>query len=166
MSGPHHPTMTAAEFRIAREHLGVTGEWLGVRLGVTGRTIRRWESGAQPIPRHSAESVQAEIDTQDEFVADVVNQLRDYPAPDEHGQQWATVYPDDAELQSAWPHIWYPASWHRAALARAAQQIPLLRLRYPTEDEGTTMPDYPHNLQNILDALAAEAAPTADLPAP
>ena len=42
--------MTAAEFRIAREMLGVSGEWLAGRLGVADRQVRRWEAGNSPVP--------------------------------------------------------------------------------------------------------------------
>ena len=39
--------MTAAELRIIRERLGVTGDWLAARLGVIPRTVRRWEAGTR-----------------------------------------------------------------------------------------------------------------------
>jgi transcriptional regulator with XRE-family HTH domain len=34
--------------RILRERANLTQEQLGVRLGVAGSTIRRWESGTEP----------------------------------------------------------------------------------------------------------------------
>jgi hypothetical protein len=36
--------MTPAEFRCAREHMGLNVNWLAHRLGTTPRTINRWES--------------------------------------------------------------------------------------------------------------------------
>ena len=43
--------MEPAELHARREYLGLTQEALGVALGgVRGDTIRRWESGRDPIP--------------------------------------------------------------------------------------------------------------------
>ena len=43
-------SMTSVEFRIAREALGLTGEALAELLGVTDRSIRKWENGASRVP--------------------------------------------------------------------------------------------------------------------
>ena len=41
--------MTAAQLKTERERLGLTQAVLAERLGVTARTIQRWEAG-YPIP--------------------------------------------------------------------------------------------------------------------
>lgn len=54
----HHPAIsarsssssTAAEFRIDREALGLSAEWLADRLGVALKTVQRWENGHRAIP--------------------------------------------------------------------------------------------------------------------
>ena len=42
--------MTPTEFKAARRGLGLSQNALAARMGVTGRTIRRWEAGTIPIP--------------------------------------------------------------------------------------------------------------------
>lgn len=125
--------MTAAELRIIRERLGVTGDWLAARLGVIPRTVRRWEAGTRAISAQAADHVRAELAAQDGFVAEVAAAVTADPWLDEHGEQWSAVYPNDAALQVAWPGVWYPAGWHRAAMGRVADLVPGLRLRFPTE---------------------------------
>src|SRR5690606_819281 len=47
---PDDERMTPAEFRVVREFLGLTPEWLAAHLGVSGRTVRHWEQGKYAIP--------------------------------------------------------------------------------------------------------------------
>src|SRR5690606_36388832 len=42
--------LTAAEFKTLREHLGIPGEWLARRFGVSDRSVRHWDSGEYPVP--------------------------------------------------------------------------------------------------------------------
>ncbi len=42
--------MTPTEFKTARRELGLSQNALAKRMGVTGRTIRRWEAGDTQIP--------------------------------------------------------------------------------------------------------------------
>jgi hypothetical protein len=42
--------MTPAEFRVVREFLGLSIEWLAEHLEVNPRTVRHWEDGGYPIP--------------------------------------------------------------------------------------------------------------------
>ncbi len=44
--------MTPAEFRAARDRLGLSAEEAGYVLGVAGRTVRKWEAddGTRPVP--------------------------------------------------------------------------------------------------------------------
>ena len=46
--------MSAAEFREARQRLGLSVSKLAYRLGVSSRTIRRWQSGDDDIPGPTA----------------------------------------------------------------------------------------------------------------
>ena len=43
--------MNAAEFKAARERMGLSGAELGKRLGVTGAAVSRYESGKRPISK-------------------------------------------------------------------------------------------------------------------
>ncbi|NHN55750.1 DUF1870 family protein [Calidifontibacter sp. DB0510] len=126
--------MTAAEFRIARERLGVTMEWLAGELGVAERTIRRWEAGAAPIPDGAAADLYSIQDATDDFVDKVVAELQ-LTEPDEDGSQWVITYPSDAAYRDEWPDLDWPAGWHRAAMGRVAQKIPGLRVRYLRDED-------------------------------
>ena len=121
--------MTAAEFRIARERLGVPGDWLATQIGVTGRTVRRWEADRAPVP----EGVEADLRAVEEetaaFVAAVVEALRD-DEPDDDGARWVTTYASDAALVLEHPDSPWTAGWHRAAMGRVAQALPGVRVRY------------------------------------
>ncbi|MDX3531181.1 hypothetical protein P1P75_33455 [Streptomyces sp. ID05-39B] len=41
------------------------------------------------------------------------------------------TYRDDAEYLAAHPDAEFPASWHRAVVARVAQEVPGLSIAYP-----------------------------------
>jgi transcriptional regulator with XRE-family HTH domain len=116
--------MTDAEFRVIREHLGLTGDWLAGHLGVAPRTVRRWEQGVYPIP----DGVRLEIEELEartaEFIGGRVAELAGVVDPG------VSVYRTDAEYHAACPEIELPASWHRAAVARIALEVPGLRITY------------------------------------
>lgn len=48
---PWPDSLTAAEFRMSREALGLSAEWLADRLGVALKSVQRWENGHRQIPR-------------------------------------------------------------------------------------------------------------------
>jgi hypothetical protein len=121
---PEDERMTDAEFKVVREYLGLTGDWLAEHLGVSGRTVRHWEQGKYPIPdgvRLAMEDLEARTG---EFVAGVAKQLMDVPDPG------VITYRTDAEYHAAHPEIGLPASWHRAVVARIAQEVPALAIAY------------------------------------
>lgn len=124
---PDDERMNAAEFKVVREFLGLTGDWLAARLGVSGRTVRSWEQGKYDIP----DGVRLEIEDLErrtgEFVSGIVDKLMDLPDPG------VVTYRSDAEYKSAHPDAEFPASWHRAVTARVAQEVPGLRIAYATD---------------------------------
>lgn len=122
-------SMTAAEFRIARERLGVSGDWLAAHLGVSGRTVRRWEADTAPVPDGVAADLRAVEEETAAFVAAVVEALRD-DGPDDDGARWVTTYASDAALMLEHPDSPRSAGWHRAAMGRVAQALPGVRVRY------------------------------------
>ena len=127
---PEDERMTDAEFRVVREYLGLTGDWLAARLGVSGRTVRHWEQGKYPIPdgvRLELERLEAETA---EFVGRAVEQLMDVVDPT------VVTYRTDAEHQATHPGVRWPASWHRAAVARIAQEVPGLSIVYATDPDA------------------------------
>lgn len=127
---PEDERMTDAEFRVVREYLGLTGDWLANHLGVSPRTVRHWEQGKFAIPDGvRLEMERMEHDTA-QYVADVAHKLMDMPDPGVY------VYRTDAEFHADVPDADWPASWQRAVIARIAYEVPTLRIAYkPTAEE-------------------------------
>lgn len=122
---PDDERMTPAEFRVIREFLGLSGPWLASHLGVSDRTIRHWEAGRYPIPdgvRIVVEQIEADAGR---AVSTGIDALMDVPDPA------ILTYGSDEEYHAAHPEITYPASWHRAVVARIAQEVPGLVIEYP-----------------------------------
>ncbi|MEU9611850.1 DUF1870 family protein [Streptomyces sp. NPDC048209] len=121
---PDGERMTDAEFRVIRDWLGLTGDWLAGHLGVSDRTVRHWEQGKFSIPDGVWEEVERlEADTA-LTVANAVGQLMDMPEPG------IITYRTDAEFRAAHPEVSFPASWHRQVVARIAQEVPGLSIAY------------------------------------
>ncbi|MFD7712800.1 helix-turn-helix domain-containing protein [Streptomyces sp. NPDC059786] len=120
-------TMTPAEFRVVREFLGLTGAWLAVHMGVSPSTVDAWERGEEPIPG-AARLALADLERlTGEFVAKAVDSLRDLPEPG------IVTYRNDAEYRAAHRESGYPAAWHRAVVARVAQEVPGLSIAYASD---------------------------------
>ena len=116
--------MTGGEFRMVREHLGLTAEWVAQRLGVHLRTVRRWEHGHSPIPDGVREQMEAWEDDAARAVTRYVDALMDAPEP-------AVVLARDDE--GGLPE--WPARWQRHVVARVAQEVPGLVVGYRDELE-------------------------------
>lgn len=126
---PDDERMSPAELRVVREFLGLSSSDLARHLGVTDRTVRHWEAGKYPVPdgvRLAVEKLEADTAR---FVAGVVEKLMDYPDP------VVVTYRTDEEYHEAHPEIPLPASWHRAVIARVAQEVPALSIVYPPREE-------------------------------
>ncbi|GAA0500841.1 hypothetical protein [Streptomyces olivaceiscleroticus] len=115
--------LTAAEVRIAREYLGLTGDKMAEKLGVNPRTLRSWEQGRDPIPGRLRPEIAELKAATDAAVAKLVAGLED--ADD----NTLITYQTDEEYKEAirgtsWTEGWYSwsASWHRRVCARAAEQ--------------------------------------------
>jgi predicted transcriptional regulator len=121
---PDDERMTDAEFRCVREWLAVTGEWLADRLGVEGRTVRRWEAGTSPIPDGVREELEALEAMTGEAVAQAVAQLQDVP------DVTVVVYRTDEDYRAAVAETRMPASWHRRVVMRAALEVPGVAITY------------------------------------
>lgn len=100
--------MEPAELRARREHLGLTGEALAVALSVRTDTLRRWESGRDPIPY----AVPDEIAALERHTDDIVAILTEH----EDEQQWLAT---DDEARFAGRRDWCTARWWRHCMIRA-----------------------------------------------
>ncbi len=116
--------MTDAEFKVVREYLGLTGDWLAGHLDVDQRTVRSWEQGRYPIP----DGVRLDIEDLEHrtaaFTEGVIGKLLDVAEP------VVLVYRTDADYHRAVPGSAFPASWHRAVIARVAQEVPGLSIAF------------------------------------
>ncbi|MEO3976288.1 helix-turn-helix transcriptional regulator [Streptomyces sp. CAU 1734] len=125
---PEDERMTDAEFRVVRDWLGLTGDWLAAHLGVSPRAVRHWEQGKYPVPdrvRLEMENLEAHASA---AVGTAVAALLDTPEPG------ILTYRTDAEYHAAHPEVSLPASWHRAVVARIAQAVPGLAIAYPPSE--------------------------------
>jgi len=121
--GAGFPPLTDAEFRIAREDLGLTAEQVAERLGVALRTVRRWEHGHSPVPATVADEVGRWTDETDDQVDAWVARLMDSPEP-------VLVIPRGGERDG------WPAGWWRMLAARIVEQVPGCRVVYADERVG------------------------------
>jgi DNA-binding XRE family transcriptional regulator len=124
---PEDERMTPAEFKVVREFLGLTGDWLAAHLNVSPRTVRHWEEGKYKIPdgvRLAIEELEARTG---EYVGAVVEQVMDLPDP------IVSTYRTDVEYEAADPSSPFPASWHRAVIARVAQEAPGLSIVFASD---------------------------------
>lgn len=121
---PEDERMSDAELRVVREYLGLSPEWLAEHLGVSGRTVRHWEAGKYAIP----DGVRFEVEDLEKRTAEwidvLVPKLLDLPEPA------VAVYRTDADYHAAEPGSQFPASWHRAVVARLAQEVLGLSIAY------------------------------------
>lgn len=122
---PEDERMTAAEFQMTREFLGLSGPWLAKHLGVSYKTIQHWQTGKYPIP----DGVRLEIEDLEQrtgtYIGMLVEQLMDVPDP------VVVTYRTDEEYAAADPSSPMPASWHRMVIARVALEVPALSVVYP-----------------------------------
>jgi DNA-binding XRE family transcriptional regulator len=111
--------MDPGELQAVREYLGLTTECLAGMLGVRHDTVRRWESGRDPIPERVREEVEAvEADTA-AAVAELAAVLRDTRDPA------VVVYRTDGQMHAARPDTAHlPARWWRHVVMRACEQVP------------------------------------------
>ncbi|GAA1011538.1 helix-turn-helix domain-containing protein [Streptomyces thermogriseus] len=124
---PEDERMTPAELRVVREFLGFTPESLAEHLKVSARTVRHWEAGKYKIPdgvRLEIEKLEAQTA---KYVEAVIEQLMDLPDPA------VVTYRTDAEYKATDPSSPFPASWHRAVIARVAQEVPALSIVYASD---------------------------------
>jgi hypothetical protein len=129
---PEDERMTPAEFKVVREFLGLTGDWIAAYLDVSPRTVRHWEQGKYAIPdgiRLIIEGLEARTGA---FVTQSVMKLMDLPDPG------VITYRDDAEYHAAHPDSEFPASWHRAVVARIAQEVPGLSIAFASDVRDAT----------------------------
>lgn len=128
--------LTAAEVRVAREYLGLTGDKMAEKLRVNPRTLRSWEHGRDQVPGRIRPEIAELKAATDAAVAKLVAGLEG------SDDDTLITYRTDKEYEEAmrgtsWSeglHGW-SASWHRQVCARAAAQTGA-RIDYVELGEG------------------------------
>jgi len=145
--------LTAAEFKTLREHLGIPGEWLARRFGVSDRSVRHWDSGKYPVPERISRWMRWLAEDTEATVAWIAERLENSP------ERLLVTYRNDEELDAGaaddpyrglYPDDDLPSAWHRRMAARVAERVPGLRLVYP----GQTAADIPAAVTSLLDVTA------------
>lgn len=116
--------MTDAELKVVREHLGLTTRWLAEHLRVAERTVHRWEMGVSPIP----DGVRVAVEALEQETALLVGAAAD--ACCDAADPAMLTYRIDADYHTHHPEQLWPASWHRALVARVAHEVPGLEIVY------------------------------------
>lgn len=131
---PADERMTPAEFKVVREFLGLSGDWLAAYLNVSPRIVRYWEQGKYRIPdgvRLAVEELEQRTAT---VVSGMVDMIMGVPDP------VVVTYRTDADYHAAHPDNGFPASWHRAVVARVAQEVPALSIVFADDAATTPVP--------------------------
>lgn len=122
--------MTGAEFRIIREQLGLTNQWLTQHFGVGERSVVRWGDDVNDVPPGVEEGMYELERTARRAVQDSVAR---FTGASNDTELLLETYRTDAALHAALPGDPYPASWHRAIAARIREQVPGLTVEYAPE---------------------------------
>lgn len=111
--------MDPGELQTVREALGLTTRHLAGMLDVREDTVRRWESGRDPIPvrvREEIETIEAATAT---AVGELVAALKDARDPA------VLVFRTDEAMHAARPDLAHlPARWWRHVAYRATSEVP------------------------------------------
>lgn len=113
-------TMTAAEFKVLRERLGLPAAWMARSLGTFERTLSRWETGAHPVREDAVALLREMEDHTDKSVASAV--LRHKAGAVLKTFRYDANVPTPVKLVDA-IGAKLPASWHRAMIGRVAAEL-------------------------------------------
>jgi transcriptional regulator with XRE-family HTH domain len=113
--------MTPCELRMVRHTLGLDQDHLARLLGVTERTVRRWEAGSHVIPDGAREDMEDLERVAGGAVGRLVDTLGDMP--------------DDPLLRvprgtGEWAGVGWPPGWWLAVASRVAQEVPGLTVEW------------------------------------
>jgi hypothetical protein len=115
------PPMTSAEFRVLRERLGLTAQWLAEFFGVGLRNVQVWDRGdRKPLVPAARAAAMYELErAARQQVDQLVAQLRGQEYVGHHTPTVRT-YVTDEQYQEYDGGQW-SAGWHRAVVGRAVE---------------------------------------------
>lgn len=117
--------MTAAEFKVRREAVGVPAQWIADVLCVGQRTVRRWEDGKMPV-RPDVVNLIEKLESYAGILADRIRE-----GANVHGG--ATTYRVDLDWVSRDAQAFntdLPAQFHRAVVAGVRREYPNLLIDF------------------------------------
>lgn len=117
-------SLSGADFRVLRERLGVTTEWVARWMGVAERTVHRWDADVSRVPAGVSGALVRLDEWTAQTVAEVAARFAGIGAP----VMW--TYRTDADLRGVLTESGMSASWHRALAARVRDLVPGLRIEY------------------------------------
>jgi DNA-binding transcriptional regulator YiaG len=127
--------MTGAAHQATRELLGLSRRWVHIQSMIPTRTVRRWETGNEPVPATAQTNLDVIAANTRELITRLATALRLAPA----GKRRIITYRDGTAANPVEdPPVMYPASWHRAAIARLRHEIPDLLIEYNLADSPTS----------------------------
>lgn len=112
-----HTHLSPAEFRVTREHLGLSRRDVAAMLEVEERAVRRWDDGTSALPPGVIASVAHWVELTDDYVRQMAEAFNSKP-----GSVVLYTYRNDDDYRRAGNDQWC-AGWHRAMIARVAEHI-------------------------------------------
>lgn len=108
------PMMRPAEFRCAREYLGLPAYWIAIQLGVRAQTVNSWERRGAKIPDYASDFLTKELAVAAQTVGTLTvewkKQKGDKPLP----------VPAADPIEDR-----YPAAYYRQLASRVAERLPV-----------------------------------------
>lgn len=117
MTTDTHTHLSAAEFRVTREHLGLSRRNMAAMLEVEERAVRRWDDGLSPVPPGVVATIARWVELTDAYVEQMADAF-----DSRQGTAVLYTYRDDDAYRRAGNDEWC-AGWHRAMIARVAERI-------------------------------------------
>ncbi|GAA2679815.1 MULTISPECIES: DNA-binding transcriptional regulator [Actinosynnema] len=108
--------MTPAEFKVLRESLGLSAQWLATAVHVDQRTVRRWQGGAIPL-RADVVTLLTRIAEWDAAETGAAAKPDSLPAGD-----WPVLEIPRVDAGVA-DDLGFPAAYHRAVAARVRRRL-------------------------------------------
>lgn len=115
--------MTGSELLVVRTSLGMSRAELSRVLSVNENTVRRWESGKDPIPARLRDEINTIENAADEAVYSLVAELRSMATP-----RVVLRREQAAEGEYRLDPAGYGGGWYRCIVGRAIREVPGTRV--------------------------------------
>ena len=104
--------MNSAEYKCAREYLGLTPDWIGHQLGKTARYVASWEEPGRSVPDYAAEFIEQQLDVAAQTVGALTVKWRE-----KHGDSAIPVPAGNGRSGEM------PPAYHRQIASRVRERI-------------------------------------------